>query len=107
MTRGPAQLSWLDPALPPIARRRDPATSHAAAEEVTGSGRRAEQTAACLDAVRRWPALTSHELAVHMGCSRYMPARRLPELRAIGAVRNGPIRECSITRRASLTWVIA
>lgn len=99
-----AQLSWLDQ---PVARRTDPATSHAAAARVTADGSRAVQTAACLDAVRRWPGCTSAELAVRMGVSRYMPARRLPELRSAGKVANGVARECSVTRRAALTWEIA
>ena len=98
-----AQLSLLDP---PIARRTDPATSHEAAERVTADGSRAVQTAECLDAVARWPGCTSAELAVRMGCSRYVPARRLPELRSVGAVANGPARKCSVTGKLALTWVV-
>lgn len=99
-----AQLSWLEQ---PVARRTDPATSHEAAERVTRDGSRARQVAACLDAVRRWPGCTSAELAVRMGVSRYMPARRLPELRSAGKVANGVSRECSVTRRAALTWELS
>jgi CRP-like cAMP-binding protein len=98
---------WFLLELPPIARRSDPVTSHLAAEQITASGARSKQAAACLAAVRMNPGSTSAELAVAAGIDRYTAARRLPELRARGEVSNGPARLCRVTGRAALTWVVA
>jgi len=68
------------------ARRVDPASSHAAAEDLEESGRAARQAALVLDLVRRWPGSTSKELAQRGGVDRYLVARRLPELAAAGEV---------------------
>lgn len=89
---------------PSAARTTDPATSHAAAAEVTANGVRDAQAAVVLDAVRKWPDLTSAELATKINLNRYQVARRLPELRAEGLVANGPARECTLMHRLSLTW---
>jgi len=50
--------------------------------------RRGTQRRRALDAVRRWPGRTSAELSELDGCTdRYLCARRLPELLALGLVR--------------------
>jgi hypothetical protein len=91
----------------PIARRRDPETSHEAAEHITNSGKRASQQNAVLDLVRRYPGHTSAELAVR-GLSglidRWTVARRLPELRSAFLVKNGDKRKCGETGSNALTW---
>ena len=91
----------------PIAASRDPWTSHAAAREVTRSGTRAIQQNVCLGAVRMWPNCTSAELAGRINSDRWMTARRLPELRAAGLLKNGEARQCSVTGRLCLTWELA
>ena len=99
-----AQLDLLSHS--PVARYADPETSHRAAREVSQDGSRARQQNLCLGAVKRWPGLSSAELAERMGCSRFMPARRLPECRAAALLENGPARKCAVTRRLALTWWI-
>lgn len=91
----------------PVAASRDPFTSHKAAREVTRDGTRAVQQNICLGGVKIWPGLTSAELALKIRSDRWMPARRLPELRAAGLLKNGVARPCEITGRTSLTWLLA
>lgn len=90
----------------PIARSRDPQTSHDAAITITGSGARANQQRHVLYAVRRYPGLTSSELARAMGADRYMVARRLPELRAAGLVKNWEPRRCRVSGQKAMIWVV-
>lgn len=87
-----------------LARRTDPASSHAAAAEVTRSGRLAAQKAQVLAAVRQWPGRTSLELASRMAADRYVIARRLPDLEKDGLVRKGGIRQCSAGSRPAVEW---
>lgn len=89
----------------PIARTSDPVTSHLAAVEVTLSGQRDEQAAMALRLVTLRPGLTSAELGEHFSVDRYVLARRLPELRAEGYVRNGETaRTCKRTGKRAMTW---
>lgn len=88
----------------PAARATDPESSHLAAEGVTANGQRGAQQQAVLAAVRRWPGLTSAELAQRMGVSRYVPGRRLSELETAQKVRKGEIRRCAIGNRSAVTW---
>lgn len=90
----------------PIARGSDPSTSHQAAAAVTACGSRAEQQHAVFAMLRRRPGLTSAELADAERVDRYMPARRLPELREADPplVKNGEQRVCRVTKRRALTW---
>lgn len=88
----------------PIARRTDPESSKAAAEDITESGLRAHQQAEVLRLVRAHPKHTSLELAQHGSLDRYAIARRLPELERAGLVRRGEIRPCSVGARPALTW---
>lgn len=92
-----------------IARRRDPSTSHEAAEHITKNGHRARQQHAVLDLVKSFPGHTSAELAVKSeltggGLDRAATARRLPELRKAYLVKNGWDRMCSVTHRKGMTW---
>lgn len=88
----------------PIARRTDPASSHLAAADITADGTRAAQHHQVLRAVRRWPGLTSRELAQAAGGDRYVVARRLPEVESTGLVHRGPMRPCRVSGRQALTW---
>lgn len=87
-----------------MARTTDPVTSHLAAEQVTASGVAKAQRELCLAAVKELPGSTSAELAAAIDCERHIPARRLPELRDKGLVKNGAIRVCRITGSQCLTW---
>ena len=86
----------------PRSRGKDPESSHDAAEAVRRSGVLAGQQQAVLEAVRRWPGLTSLELAARLKFDRYQVARRLPEVETAGQIRRGEIK--TINRRKHLTW---
>jgi hypothetical protein len=64
----------------PRARTTDPETSHEAGDAIRASGELGRQQTAVLEAVRRWPGLTSLELGARMKLDRWAIARRLPEL---------------------------
>lgn len=90
-----------------IARRTDPLSSHAAAARVTASGARAIQKDRAYKAVCQWPGRTSYELAEKIGGgleSRYMLARRLPELAKDGRVERGGLRYCTVTGNLATVW---
>lgn len=104
MTAGQLDL-WSAPLVPsaiPRARRTDPATSHEAAAAMLASGAIGRQAQDVLDAVRRWPGLTSLELGARMEIDRWAVARRLPELEGAGHVRRGEARQ--VNGRRHLTW---
>jgi hypothetical protein len=88
----------------PIARSTDPESSHRAANEITASGRRQQQIAMVINMVRKFPGMTSMELAGMTGEDRYVIARRLPEALTAGAVVKGIQRPCSVTGKLALTW---
>jgi hypothetical protein len=87
----------------PRARRRDPQTSHQAAEGIRRSGELGKQQRAVLEAVRAHPGKTAVELAALSGLNRWAISRRLPELQPVH-VRRGPPRDCTINRRPQSTW---
>jgi hypothetical protein len=89
----------------PRARRRDPQTSHQAAEGIRRSGELGKQQRAVLEAVRAHPGKTAVELAHLAGLDRYAVSRRLPELQPVH-VRRGPPRDCTINRRPQSTWYV-
>ncbi len=88
----------------PIARANDPESSHRAAAEITASGRRQQQIAMVINMVRKFPGMTSMELAGMTGEDRYVIARRLPEAVTAGAIVKGQQRACSVTGKLALTW---
>ncbi|MDE2256110.1 MAG: helix-turn-helix transcriptional regulator, partial [Betaproteobacteria bacterium] len=74
-------------------------------EKVERSGQASSQRAAVLKAVQALPGHTSYELANRVPIDRYVLARRLPELRKAGLVRNGQqSRECQVTGNNAMTW---
>lgn len=89
----------------PIARANDPESSHRAGEEITASGRRQQQIAQTINAVRRFPGRTSLELSELTGLCRFALARRLPEAVTAGAIVKGIQRPCSVTGKLALTWL--
>jgi DNA-binding MarR family transcriptional regulator len=90
----------------PRARRSDPISSHDAADELEATGRLRVQQQVVLDAVHRFPGLTSRELAGQAHLDRYMVARRLSELQAGGLITRGPLRVCALGQRRAVTWRI-
>ncbi len=87
-----------------MARRDDPVTSHEAAAKHVATGKADPNRRLCLAVVAEHPGRTSAEIAELAGLSRHEAARRLPELRKDGLVRNGGKRVCSVTKNQSLTW---
>lgn len=105
------QLNWLDAGRAwqatgtvdtPRARKADPATSHEAAAAIAASGELGRQQRAVLDGLRKWPGLTSLELAGRLRLDRYQVARRLPELEAGGLARKGQPRR--VGNRPGVSW---
>jgi len=64
----------------PIAHRSDPWTSHAAALDVTASGKRSTDAERVLSGVSQYPGRTSTELADLLGMPLYAVRRRLSDL---------------------------
>ena len=92
-----------------LARSGDPMSSHLAAEMIEESGQRARQKTLVLLALQDFVRFyghgaTSAELAAFRHWSRYMPARRLPDLADDGLVQRGPQRICSIKRTVAIEW---
>lgn len=89
----------------PIARRKDPKSSHEAADEITRSGNRASQAQEVLALVRRHQGHTSLELSrFSRTLDRYQVARRLADLNEAGLVYQGQLRNCSIGKRLAVAW---
>ena len=70
----------------PMARKSDHDSSHIAADKLEASGAAKAQREQVLVLVKRWPGMSSGQLARLAGVDRYMVARRLPELRTEGLV---------------------
>lgn len=47
---------------------------------------------------------TSHEIDKHL--DRRLQHTRLTELREMGVIEEGPVRECTVTKQNVLTWVV-
>lgn len=114
MNRQPRLFDLSSPDMPAIAHTGDPATSHAAAEAVTESGRRDRHCAIVLGLVRRYPGRTAVELwrlcadderaaLVEMQSVR----RRLTDLHHRGLVRQGSERACTVRGSRMVTWEMA
>lgn len=103
--------------LPLPAAKDDPQTSALSAEDIEKSGDRRRQIEQVVSCVRNSPRRTSREIAAIHGLDRYMVARRLPDARELGLVRNplvdesNPLSEpkqsrCSISGKLCVTWEI-
>ena len=91
----------MHPEWPPIARNVDPATSHAAADKLTKSGKRSRRRDQVLACVQQTPGQNAYEIAQATG---YVNAwKRLSELLNDGLVRQGPAK-LAPTGVSQLTW---
>lgn len=92
--------------LPAAAATGDPVTSFEAARELERSGERKRQVQEAAAAVRRFPGMTSLELAGVTGIDRHRLGRRLPDAEKLGLVRQGEARPCAMAggRRRAVTW---
>ncbi len=90
---------------PPASHYSDPESSYLAEEEITKSGKRREQHILTYKAVKKYPNMTSAELAQCSGLDRAMLARRLPELTP-HIIKSGQ-RICDMNNTSAVTWCIA
>jgi len=88
----------------PLFRQSDPETSEQAAAQHHESGKRQTNKAKLLEAVRRAPGKTSAEYAAQIDIDRVEAARRLPDLRNDGLVRQGEARKCNVKGSKAKTW---
>lgn len=88
----------------PAARATDPRSSHAADDIITASGRRAEQQALTVAAIREFPGHTMQELSELTGLDRYMLGRRVSECETAGLVQRCHARKCTVTGRLAEPW---
>jgi hypothetical protein len=87
-----------------LARTTDSSGSHEAAASIVRSGRHAAQKDRTEAAVRRYPGMTSMQLAHATGMDRYMVARRLPDLAKEGRAYRGAKALCPISNITVCTW---
>jgi hypothetical protein len=90
------QTSFLDIDAP-IARASDPITSHQAAQEITRSGQRDDNTREALALVLATPGICGSEMPEHL-------RKRLGELEKAGFIRRGAMRESKVTGFNNSTW---
>ncbi len=88
----------------PLARTTDDATSHEAAERMVRTGELNEQCKEVLVALRKYPGLTSKELAAASGLDRHKVGRRMSDLVANDVARKGRPRMCSVGITRAQTW---
>lgn len=92
----------------PVVRNTDPVTSHMAASEITISGVRADQCRQVLALVAMYPDRTSFELSARSRTlDRYQVARRMSDLEHAGVVRKNGKRNCCISGKKAVTWIVA
>ncbi len=96
------QRSLFDTPPSPRARATDNLTSHLAANKARGRAARQRET--ILAWVTAHPGRTAAEIAKGVEMERHAPSRRLPELRELGLVVNGPVRECRVMKSKAMTW---
>lgn len=87
-----------------LARTTDSSGSHEAAASIVRSGRHAAQKDRTEAAVKRYPGMTSMQLAQATGMDRYMVARRLPDLAKEGRAHRGAKVLCPISNITVCTW---
>lgn len=96
------------PALPPASGNTDPVTSYRAEERITKSGKRQTQADLVHDFLTRFPRHTSAELAhrIKPGCikTRFMVARRLPDLLHLERAAQVGRRLCQQTGEECVVW---
>ena len=91
-----AQRDLFDPYTQhPMARRRDPDSSHVAATQLERSGKAGTQRDQVHAAVRCYPGYTSRQLSDATKLDYHMVARRLPELENEGRILATGRRRCN------------
>jgi len=104
----PDRMSYKDMrGMESLSRHTDPLPSYVAADKVRQSGLAGKQRLQVYHGLRAHQGATSAELAQALGCDRYTPSRRLPELERAGWVCRGRRRRCSVSGIISETWFIA
>ena len=93
-------------AIAEMSRRDDAETSRLAAARMVKSGKLRENQAKVLAALYKEPASTYAEIAEIASLSQPEPARRVPELRALGLVMSLACesRECTIRKTKCSVW---
>jgi predicted transcriptional regulator len=86
-------------------RRSDPNTSKEAATNIEASGKAGTQRRKIYEFVKHHPGLTSAEIAWELDLDRYIPSRRLPELKRSGLVATGTVRMCTRQKTKCMTWL--
>ena len=84
------------------ARAMDPWTSHDAADEITGSGKRQTLMEICLDHVGMFPGMTAGEIGEATGLGHERVWRRLSDLKNKGLIQQGPARKWH--GKSQMTW---
>ncbi|MDX5516181.1 winged helix-turn-helix domain-containing protein [Stenotrophomonas sp. RG-453] len=87
-----------------LTRSTDITGSHEAVALLVRSGRHAAQKDRTEAAVKRYPGMTSMQLAHATGMDRYMVARRLPDLAKEGRAHRGAKALCPISNITVCTW---
>lgn len=111
----PLPRAPFDPAPRPVARRRKSPSPQSAAALQEVSKEIGQQRLDALRALRHFDEENQHyfdgyryptakELSEHSKIDRYILARRLPELRALGLVTNVSPRRCLETGRTAAPW---
>lgn len=93
------------PKAPAVARRRDPSTSHEAAERMNRRGTTGEHEAIILSTLRRLgrPS-TNGEIAACCELDFVAVARRMAGLEKAGEIERLPKRVCTVKQTAALVW---
>ena len=87
----------------PLARGRDPESSHRAAAEVVQSGTVKRHERMIVDGLRNHPNVTAGELAKYIDLDSVQIARRVSEMVDKGLVEIRPARRCNVKRRMMRT----
>ena len=87
---------------PPITHRADSPGARSAADRITRSGARTANKQRVLDAVYRWPARTTKQIATLIDMDRHEVARRMSDLHHAGKVERGPLADSG-----EYTWFTA
>jgi hypothetical protein len=92
----------------PIARTVDPSTSHEAAAEHTGSGKRDSHKSQLLGwmADHPGPTGTKREVSRDSGIAHEIVCKRMPDLARDGFVRKCGVKVCSVTGHNAAIWEV-
>ena len=83
---------------PPLARKKDPASSHHGANHVVSSGKLEGQCKQIYDALKKYPLHTPRELAEKTGIDYFLIQKRLSVLYKRGKAARRGERVCTVSR---------